>query len=172
MALTIETGTGTPGAQAYADAAAYSAWHLAHYGTATTAADTDIEAAILRSTAFLEGLRWVGAKVGGRPQALAWPRKEALDADGFEIAENEIPEEVIFAQHALTRAEITAPGSLSPDVTLFGQKVLTQVDVLQWEVQKAPNTVDAARLTVTAAMDRIKGLIAGGGFATRILDRA
>lgn len=171
MALTIETGAGIAGAQAYADADAYIAWHLAYYGAAPTDTEAAIEAGILRSMAFLDVQRWVGARVSGRAQALAWPRAGALDADGNEIAETEIPAEVIFAQHAFTRAELATPGALSPDVTLAGQKVLTQVDVLQWEVQKVPNTVDSLRLTVTAAMDKIKPLIVGSG-ATRILARA
>lgn len=172
MALIIETGAGVTGAQAYADAAAYKAWHLAYYGAAATDTDALIEAAILRSMAFLEGLRWVGARVGGRSQALAWPRTDALDADGEDIAETEVPAEVIHAQHAMTRAELASPGALSPDVTLAGQKVLTKVDVLSWEVQKVPNTVEAARLTVTAAMDKIAALIVGGGSATKFLERA
>jgi hypothetical protein len=172
MALTIEDGTGVTGAQAYANAAAYVAWATAHVGAAPTDTTTAIEAAILRSVARLETLRWVGAKVNGRAQALAWPRSDALDAEGNDIAETEIPSEVITAQHAMTQAELASPGALSPNVTLAGQKVLTKVDVLAWEVQKAPNTVDAARVQVTAAMDAIRALLAGGDSTTRMLTRA
>lgn len=172
MPLTIETGAGAPNAQAYADAAAYVSWHTAQYGVAPTASTTLIEAAILRTVARLETLRWVGAKVGGRSQALVWPRTGAVDADGEDIAETEIPAEVITAQHAMTKAEIDNPGALAPNVTLAGQKVLNKVDTLGWEVQKAPNTVEASRLQVTAAMDAIKGLLVNGDGSTRFLERA
>lgn len=172
MALIIEDGTGVTGAQAYADAAAYVSWATAQFGAAPTATTADIEAAILRSVARLETLRWVGAKVGGRAQALAWPRTDALDGEGNEIAETEIPAEVITAQHAMTKAELDSPGALSPNVTLTGQKVLNKVDVLGWEVQKAPNTVESARVQVTAAMDAIRALLAGGDSTTRFVARA
>jgi hypothetical protein len=172
MALIIETGTGAANSEAYADAAAYVAWHTAYRGTAPTASTVNVEAAIRRSVAFLEGLRWVGSRRNGRAQALAWPRSDAIDGEGHEIAEAEIPPEVIEAQHALTRAEIASPGALSPDVVLAGKKVLTEVKGIRWEVQKAPNTADAARATVTEAMDRINGLLVGGGSATRFLERA
>jgi hypothetical protein len=172
MALTIEDGTGVDGAQAYAGAAAYVTWATAQFGAAPTASTEAIEAAILRTVARLETLRWVGAKVGGRSQALAWPRTDALDGEGNEIAETEIPAEVITAQHAMTKAELDSPGALAPNVTLAGKKVLVKADVLAWEVQKAPNTVEAARMQVTAAMDAIRALLAGGDTSTRILARA
>lgn len=172
MPLIIEDGTGIAGAQAYADAAAYVTWATAQFGAAPAASTILVEAAILRAVARLETLRWVGAKAGGRSQALAWPRTGAVDAEGEEIAETEIPAEVITAQHAMTRAEIDSPGALAPNVTLAGRKVLNKVSTLGWEVQKAPNTVDAARMTVSAAMDAIKGLIIGGDGATRFLERA
>lgn len=172
MALIVETGAGLANAEAYADAAAFAAWHLANYGTATTATNPQAEAAIRRAVAYLDGQKWVGTKSRGRLQALAWPRADAVDAEGEEIAATSVPAEVIAAQHALTRAEIANPGTLSPDVTLGGQKVLTEVKGIRWEVQKAPNTVDAARAVVTAAMDRIRGLLVSGGSATKLLERA
>lgn len=172
MALTIETGAGAANSEAYADAAAYVAWHTAYRGAAPTDTTPNVEAAIRRAVAYLDGLKWVGTRATGRTQALAWPRQDAVDSEGNEIAETEIPAEVIDAQHALTRAELVAPGALSPDVTLSGKKVLTEVKGIRWEVQKTGNTVDAARATVTEAMDRIAGLLAGGGSATKMLERA
>ena len=172
MALIVETGAGLASSEAYADATAFAAWHLAFYGTPTTATNPQAEAAIRRAVAYLDGLAWIGIKANGRDQALAWPRSDAVDADGNEIEDDEIPAEVIAAQHALTRAELASPGALSPDVTLAGKKVLTEVKGIRWEVQKAPNTVDAARAVVTAAMDRIRGLLVAGGSATKMLERA
>jgi len=172
MALIIETGTGSSTSEAYADAAAYVAWHTAYRGAAPTADTTTIEAAIRRSVSYLDALRWVGTRVNGRSQSLSWPRQDAVDGEGNEIAETDIPAEMISAQHALTRAEIASPGALSPDVTLSGKKVLTEVKGIRWEVQKSGNTVDAARQVVTEAMDLVKGLLIGGGSDTRMLERA
>ena len=172
MAIVVETGAGLADAEAYADAAAFVTWHTAFYGAAPTDTTAEQEAAIRRAVAYLDGLQWVGTKTQGRSQALAWPRTDAIDSEGLEIAVDAIPAEVIAAQHALTRAEIAAPNALSPDVTLSGKKVLTEVKGIRWEVQKVGNTVDAARAVVTAAMDKVKGLLVSGGSATMMLDRA
>lgn len=172
MALTLEDGTGVVGAEAYADAAAFDAWALAYWGNSLVGTDTDKEAAIRRAVAYLDALAWIGVRTGGRTQALAWPRTDAIDSEGNELATDEIPAEVIEAQHVLARAELAAPGLLSPDVTLSGKKVLTEVKGIRWEVQKAPNTVDAARPVITAAMDLVDGLLISGGGKTSFLARS
>ena len=169
MALIIEDGTGIPGAEAYANLAAFDAWSVLAFGVAVAGTDAIKEAAIRRATAYLDGLSWYGVKSFGRSQDLAWPRTGAFDRDGFELASDEIPTEVITAQHILARAELASPGVLSPDVTLSGRKVLVGVGSLSWQVQSAPNTAEAARPIVTMAMDRLKGLIrpTGTGFVER-----
>lgn len=173
MALIVEDGSAVSGAECYANADAFVTWHTANWGAAPTASTALQEAAIRRAVAYLDALRWVGQRTNGRDQALAWPRAYAVDAELYEIATDEIPAEVIDAQHILTRAEIASPGALSPEVTLSGKKVLTGVKGITWQVQAGPNTVDGARAVVTMAMDRIKGLlINGGSSATQFLDRA
>lgn len=163
MALVIEDGTGVAGAEAFADATAYDAWLLAYFNT-TDASDTATkEAAIRRAVTFMNGMPWIGTK----EYTLCWPRD---DLDDYTAAE--IPAEVIFAQHVYTRAELASAGVLSPDVTLQGGKILTQVDKIAWDVVSAPNTVAAKRPVVTMAMDAIKDLLtddyglSGGGTKT------
>jgi hypothetical protein len=172
MALVIEDGSNVSGAEAYADAAALDAWALKVWGAALTGDDDAKEAAIRRAVAWLDAQAWVGTRANGRDQSLAWPRKNAIDADLYKIGETEIPNELITGQHILARAELTSPGVLSPDVTLSGNKVLTEVKGIVWTPQSAPNTVEAARPVITMAMDAIKGLLVNGGrTGSRLLER-
>lgn len=172
MTLIIEDGTNVSGAEAYADATALDAWATKVWGAALTGDTAAKEAAILRAVAWLDAQSWVGAKANGRSQALAWPRSDAVDADGFDIGATDIPGELIEAQHILARAELANPGVLTPDVTLSGKRVLTGVKGITWQVQGAPNTVEAARPVITAALDAIKGLLRNGGKPVQFLERA
>ncbi len=167
MALIIETGTGRSDGEAYADAAAFVAWHLAYYGTAATGTTAAQEAAIRRAVRYLDALRWSGVPSYGRAQALAWPRSDVIDRNGYPVAGDSIPPEVIEAQHMLTRAEVASPGVLSPDVTLRDQKVLTEVDGIKWTPLAGGAGVTSARPVVTAAMDRLSGLITTGATIAR-----
>lgn len=170
MTLVIETGSGGATAQAYAGATAYAAWALLVYGETVTATTADQEAAILRAVRFMDGLSWYGQQTFGRAQGLAWPRAYVTDKDGWSVGSTEIPPEVIEAQHLFTRAELATPGSLAPSVTLAGGKTLIAVGSLQWKANAAPNTVDASRPVITAAMDVLSGLIRSR--ATSYVERA
>ena len=114
MTLIIETGAGSSTAEAYANEAAFVAWATAFNGAAPTATTSEIESAIRRAVRHLDGLQWTGRKTQGRAQALAWPRAYVEDRDGWAIASNAIPAEVIEAQHMLTQAELAEPGCLAP----------------------------------------------------------
>lgn len=159
MALIIETGSGVSGAEAYASAAALDAWTVAMFGAASTDTVANKEAAIRRAVRFMDGLAWVGFKALGRAQVLAWPRAFVVDIDGWDVASDEVPAEVIEAQHILARAEIATPGILAPTVTLADRKTLTGLDSLTWTPMAAPATVEASRPVVTMAMDRLRGLV-------------
>lgn len=161
MALIIEDGTGMANAQAYADATAFAVWHLAFYGTPTTATNPQAEGAILRAVAYLDGLAWIGIPANGRVQALAWPRGNAVDRNGYGI--EGVPREVIEAQHMLTVAEINTPGALAPSVIAKDQKVLVEVKGIKWQPLAAGASPSSARTTVLAALDRLRGLIAPVG---------
>lgn len=168
MTLIIETGTGSATAEAYADAAAYVAWAIAFDGAAPTDTTTATEAAIRRAVAYMDGLRWTGTKTFGRVQARAWPRAYVCDRDGWAIASNVIPAEIIEAQHMLTKAELAAPGCLAPSVAAGArQKVLTGLGEMSWTVAPGATAPDAQRTVVLAAMDRLKGLVTSGGTLVR-----
>lgn len=163
MALVVENGTGLANAEAYADAAAFAAWHLAFYGAPTTATNAATEGAIRRAVAYLDGLDWIGMPAQGRTQARAWPRGYAVDRDGNGIGGDVVPREVIEAQHMLTVAEIASPGALAPSVITKDQKVLVEVKGIKWQPLAGGASASSARTVVLSALDRLKGLIGPTG---------
>lgn len=165
MAIIVETGTGAVDSEAYADAAAYVAWHTAYYGSAPTATTAVVEGAIRRVVAYLNSLAWNGTRTNGRTQALACPRKDMTDCDGTAIASGAIPREVIYAQHVLTQAEIASPGILSPSGN--GARIVSRekVDVIEreFDTSRATGSVDDLRVYVTSALDALRCFIAFPG---------
>lgn len=150
MALTIETGAGVAGADSYATKAQQDAWALAYHGE-ETGAD---EPAMRRAFAFMNTLQWVGERTNGRAQGGAWPRAGVDD-----IADDEIPAEVIFAQHAFARAEFQSPGILTPAI-VFNERVKREkVGPLETEYADPVAQQDAFRPIITQAMDAIRDLL-------------
>ena len=172
MALIIENGTNVAGAEAYADVTACSAWSVAYYGSAMTGSTADKEAAIRRAVAYLDSLKWKGARTHGRDQSLAWPRDGVTDCEGLAIASDEIPDELIFAQHTLDRVEFLSPGALSPSVSLGGVVKREKVDVIEVEYDTArmQGNAQEMRPIITMAMDKIACLLAVQPGGRRIPD--
>ena len=120
MTLTVEDGSGVPGADAYLSAADARTYWDAHGFAYGTVADDLIEAAIRRATVFLEArfrTRWPGRRVDLNDvrQALSWPRKHARDVEGARLSETAIPAELLSASAELASRELSQPYSLSPD---------------------------------------------------------
>lgn len=172
MALVIENGTGLPNAEAYSSVADCSDWAVKYYGHSLTGSDADKEAAIRRAVAYMDGLRWKGTRTTGRVQALAWPRSGVPDCEGSTIAANSIPQEVIFAQHVLARAEFQSPGILSPSVTLGAVTKREKVDVIEveYDTSRLQGTADELRPLVTMAMDKLRCLLAVAPGGLRVPD--
>jgi len=132
MALVIEDGTGMADAESYATIAAINAYAVANGASfpitgadapATTAAVAAAEAAARRGTRAIDGLygrRFVGSRTNGRAQAQCWPRTGATDNDGEDIADDEIPSEIISAVCEAAIRELAEPGSLAPDLERGG----------------------------------------------------
>ncbi len=120
--LTVETGEGLANADAYVSLDAFKAWLAANKDTA--AADDDVfERAIRRATAWIDAeyqARFPGLRRFQRIQALAWPRSDAVDADGWVIAFAEVPREVIAATCEAAYREMVEPGTLAPDLERGG----------------------------------------------------
>lgn len=62
------------------------------------------------------GAQFPGQPADGIDQERAWPRSDALDKFGNEIADTTIPSRVIFASYHAALAELRSPGSLSVSV--------------------------------------------------------
>lgn len=166
MALVIEDGSGVAGAEAYASVADCSAWAEKYYEQALARSTAEKEAAIRRAVGYLNGLSWLGHKTHGRDQALAWPRAWMTDADGYAIPADEVPVEVIEAQHILARAELQEPGCLAPNFTATKQKTLIGVKGITWQASGAGASAQSSRTLALDALDRLKGLIRPVGQAT------
>lgn len=175
MTLTVEDGSVVDDADCYADADAFSAWEVLYYGSASTGDDADIEAAIRRTVAYLDRLNWKGDRLEGRNQPRAWPRSSVLDAEGNAIAEDEIPAEVIFAQHRLARAELANPGVLDSEFKASASVKREKVGEIEIEYTRGAGVADDQKTIIAMAMDEIEGLLADGnvtGGGTHWLNRA
>lgn len=127
MALVLEDGTVVAGANSGLSVADADAYHLARGNTAWTSVssspDQGKSAALIRGTAAIDAkyrARFPGAKVGGRDQGIQWPRTGAYDADGNEIASDEIPQEYKDAIAEAALRELVEPGSMMPDLERGG----------------------------------------------------
>jgi len=144
MSLTVEDGSGLANAESYvsvSDAAAYAAARGLAFPVSPIA---PAEQALRRATAWIDGKyrsRFPGSRTHSRGQALEWPRMYATDADGNEIASDEIPVEIVNATIEAAVREMASPGSLSPDVT--PGKVKKSARVGDIEVEYAVGTGNA-----------------------------
>jgi hypothetical protein len=120
MALVVESGFGLSDAESYISVADFKTYADARGLDYTGASDdTAIEQALRRATAWLDAA--YGARFGGyrvvEDQALIFPRSGIIDRDGYGVASDNVPRQVVAATAQAAVREIAAPGSLSPDVT-------------------------------------------------------
>ena len=128
MSLTVETGAGIQGAEAYATTAAISAYWTkrAHMTLATTwgaATDPQKEGAAREASAYLDatfGAYYRGQR-RGRVQGLMWPRSNAKDEAGYSLPD--LPSEIVTATCELAARALSAP--LAADIDL-GARVKSQ----------------------------------------------
>lgn len=123
MALTVEAGTGAADSESYVSVADCAAWAVKHGKTFPSSPAATAEAALRRATAFIDAAyrgRFPGRRLNGRDQALEWPRIEAADRDGEDIASDEVPDEIVTATCEAAVRELATPGSLAPDMKRGG----------------------------------------------------
>lgn len=123
MALTVEDGTVVTGAESYVSVADAAAYASARGLTFTSSPAEDAEEALRRATQWIDaayGSRFTGTRTSGRSQPLQWPRSDATDAEGEEIASDEIPVEIINATIEAAIREQASPGILTPDMERSG----------------------------------------------------
>jgi len=118
MSLEVEDGTGKSNSESYVSAADCLAYATAR--GLTFANSTAGEQALRRATTWLDGTyraRFSGDRLNGRDQALEWPRTDAVDAEGFDVADDAVPSEIIRATCEAAVIELATPGDLSPTIT-------------------------------------------------------
>lgn len=119
MAIEVEDGTGKANAVSYVSLAYATSYHAARGNSAWASAASDAvrEQALVKATDYMEqrfATRYRGARLT-QTQALAWPRLDVVDRDGFTIAEDAMPDVLLRAcsEYALRALSST----LAPDVT-------------------------------------------------------
>lgn len=119
MALIVEDGTGLSTAESYISVSYANTYHTERGNSTWTGSDTLKEQALRRASQYLtHNFTWLGLPYNGRTQALAWPRKGVVDAEGYDIEETELPYEVKYACAEIALRELVTPGTMSPDVTV------------------------------------------------------
>lgn len=161
MTLTVEDGTGKADADAFVSLADCTAYHAARANAAWASANAaDQEAAIRRATAHLSsGYTWKGTRAQGRSQALAWPRSGVTDEEGYAIASDAMPVELVQACCEVALRELATPGCSAPDVTMTHRVKSEQVGAIRVEYAAAPQSPDASRPVMLSVRDLIGGLI-------------
>ena len=134
MALVVEDGTGKSTAEAY-DSTANAALYLLEVGSTVfdaLAAGPQEEAA-RRATRYMERewrTEWKGNKTL-ETQALAWPRYNVVDEDGFVVDSDSVPLAVREAFAEACEMAAVSGADLEPDVAPPLQSV--KIDVLEVE---------------------------------------
>lgn len=154
--MIVEDGTAPEGANSYVTvdyAMAYCDARGLSFGTSPT---TTGEQALIRATAALDakyGSRYPGTKTNGREQSLLWPRTGATDAEGEEIADDEIPQEIVDAVCELAVREYAEAGSTMPDLERGGHIRRMQAGSVQIEYGN--------NATAETAYSIVDGILAG-----------
>jgi hypothetical protein len=167
MALTVEDGTGLANADAFVsveDCDTYCENHgLTDWTSQARSPAADDEAAIRRATTWLSSaFTWKGYKLNGRDQALAWPRTDVEDAEGEDVASDEVPAEIVTATCIAAAYERSNPGGLTPNVVLTDRIKAERIGPISTEYASMPISADAARPVLTLVLDIISGLLATG----------
>ena len=157
MALVVEDGSVTPGADSYVSLA--NARALAEsYGLALPADDTEAEVA-LRNGAVYVGLQepsMCGRRVSAT-QSLAYPR-QGVSLYGFALAADVIPPQIVHAQ-VVAAVEYGA----GTDVRASSDGRVTETERVEGAVTVSyfNNGATGATTTITAALDALRPLLCG-----------
>lgn len=159
MALIVEDGSIVPDADSYitlVDAKALAE----KFGWSLPDDDAEAESALRNGASYidLQESSLCGTRVSAE-QSLSYPRKGVI-INGFPVAEDSIPKQVIKAQVAA--AVEYGKGS---DVRASSDGRITTMERVEGAVtvQYADNGVTGATITITAAMDALRPLICVGG---------
>ena len=123
----------------------------------------DVGEALERGSAYLDGMygrRFSGSPTGGIEQTDEWPRTGAMTYHGEALASDAVPTRIVQAAYEAALLELANPGSLTTAAAPDQRKVLTKLDVMEWEVLpgKTPHLADGP-LASAIVSTRIHGLV-------------
>lgn len=132
MAIVVEDGSGLANADSYISVADADTYHAAQGNPSTwSTSDTEEKEAALRvATAYLDnrfGLRWAGRRIN-QTMALAWPRYEVVDRDGWTVSSTAVPTGIKNAT-AYVALKVREGDTLVPDVDAGTDAVAESVTV-------------------------------------------
>lgn len=164
MALVVEDGNpiwGKPNANAFDSLANVKARWTALGRDFSSYSDAQIEAAIIRATAWLsESFTWKGWRRHGRNsregyQALAWPRYGVYDREGSYVDDEEIPIEIRWATAEAAWHELQEPESLNPAYTPHGREKKLRAGPVEIEYDLSRQDATGARPVLLAVTDLV-----------------
>lgn len=141
--MAVET---TPGAtqNSYATVAEFKTY-TSDRGLTYTATDDEIGQALIRTARWLDS--YMADRLPGKRaaavNALAWPRQDAVDRDGFALDGVPLPVQQANIEAALF--DINNSGLLFKTYTPAEKKVLTKVEGIQWTVVGGGKMADGSR---------------------------
>ena len=157
----------------YGSVADADAYHLAMGNAAWTGSDTVKTAALVRASLYVDSLGlkqtacgtvtlWPGRKVGGRNQALQWPRTGAKDRDG-EAVGTAVPLEIEQATYEAALRELVSPGSLRPDYVAAEQVTREKVGPIEVEYAESAEGTNPTQPVVSVINAMLAPLLLCGG---------
>lgn len=133
MTFTVEDGSIVAGANSLVDLAFANSYHSDRNNLGWDGSDAVKQAALTKSTDYLqEKYSWKGCEVSA-DQSLNWPRSGIVN-----VADDKIPDRVKQAVCVLALEALTA--ALNPSVSPNGQVKFKKVDVIEVEYFAAPFT--------------------------------
>ena len=164
MALNVEDGTGLPNADSFVELVDADAYHALFGNDDWASASTaDKESAIIRSTFYLtNGFSWEGDKINGRDQALSFPRSGLTDSEGYDVASDSVPKEIMDATYELAIRELLSPGSLNPDVTPAEGVKREKIGEIEIEYVNSRTDIEASKPVVSIVNDLIGAFLESG----------
>jgi len=124
MSLIVEDGTGRSDAESYISVADADTYHTKFTASAAWAGagTADKETALRQATQYLDDEyrgRWKGYPVDDE-QALAWPRLDVEDENGYVVDSDAVPEQVQRAAAEMALRALSSGPNLLPDIVERG----------------------------------------------------
>lgn len=142
----------------------------AAWAAASDSPDDAREAARLKASDYIDGFRarFPGSRTDGRSQDREWPRINAFDRSGEEIADDEVPVEILHATYEAALLVIQGV-SLTPVLERGG--AVKRKRVTAGPVETETEFMDSAQATSRfVAIERIlSGLLSDAGSSVELL---